>query len=413
MHLALVPLLAEAFTFVAGDRTEFRSRTDPSGTFADVVTVAQASMNLNLRRTNWTLMYSPSVTEMSIGTNTSGRYIFHVLSLSAQLRISPRTSLNWSESAMYGQQNFRLQTVSAATPTANSASNGGQTGTPPNNPATGTTPGTAGIAPIQGALENRTIQFGSLISNLGLQHSLGRTWSTGLNASYMLIGELDSYVPAIYPRTRMYQLGGNLSHRLGPSDQITFTETNTLSLIEPNAHASISTAGLTWNHQATRHIATTLFGLGSYVYSKDLTGRDTSALLPGFGGSALASTAVRPRPSRLTAVVTGAVSPVIDYLYGSVNNVATGSVEGIWRMNRLTLQVSGMAARSLNTNAAISMISAYTLTESLSYGLDRSMHWTLSTGSRQAMQTFSNGQQVPLTWVTFVGLAYTTGPVRL
>ena len=415
MSPLVLPIFAQALSVVIGARSEVRLRADATGRFVDIADTGQVALNLKLRRTSWTLAYAPSLTQTGVGSDTPGRYLVHWAGLSLRLRLTPRTTVMWSENATYGEQNFRIQTVSVPPPTIGNGAVGGASGSGSStvNPAPAVSNSGQSNAAAMAATGNNTIRFGSLSNNLNVQYVLAHRWTAGALASYTLMGELDSYVPVLLPRMRAYQAGLQLTHAASRRDTITLESDTNYTLIEPNAKSEIVSATVTGIHTLNRRAFVTAFGSGYYVHFVDLSGNRSSAVLPGTGASFTTAFALPPRPSRLTVTTTASIAPLIDYRYGGVNNLATVNAAFAWADRPVSLQVGGSAARSVGSFGAVTILSVYALTETLGYQLDRRNHWLVTVGSRQAKQTYAAGPQLPLVWVAFAAISYTTGILPL
>jgi hypothetical protein len=415
MSLILLPILAQAISLTMGASGEARVRTVGTTPYEDVATTGQVALNVDLRRTSWTLSYSPTVTQLAIGTPGAYLNVVHSFGLVSRLQLSERTTMNFTENATYGQRNFRQMAVSAPLPTVGDTgtSGTGATGSPPDTSTPGNSSDPQGGSAVLTAPGDRTIRFGSLTSGVGLQHVLARNWSTGASASYAIMGELDTYEPPVFPKRRTYQVDVQLSHLLSRSDSVTLSSSASYVLMEPNAESKLVSATSNWRHTLTRNASMSLFGAAYFVDAVDRLGNHRIVVLPGAGGTLSANIPVQPRPSSLTVFLSGDLAPRVDYQYGGISNGMSTNAGVTWTRNRLMLQVAGYVWHSLGHYGATSVRTIYGMTESITYRLDRPGHWSVTVGGRQAMQDFSSGQQMPFTWVWFVGLSYTTGAMYL
>jgi len=415
MSLTIVPILAQAFSVIMGARSEAMLRADGTGYYLDSTTSGQVALSLNLRRTTWTLMYGPTITEAAIGSRYYYQYVNHAAGLVSTLRLTPRTTMTWSEYATYGQQNFSVLAVNTPAPTITSGTStspgNGQVGSTTNAPGQGSNPQNGPM--VLAIPENRTIRFGSSTTGLGLQYALAPTWSAGASAGYALMGELDSNVPSVFPRRQSYLAGLQLSHVLTRRDSILVSTSGNYILMEPNAKSELVSIRTTWSHILSRNATMSLFGTVNYARSNDLLGDRESVVLPGVGGTFTAFTAVRPRPSHLTVFVSGSMAPMVDYQYGGISNSIAGAVGVAWTRDRWSLQLAGNFWHMIGSFGETSAVTTYGLAETFAYALDRRHHWNLLIGSRQAMQSFSSGQQMPTIWASFVGVSYTSGAINL
>lgn len=417
MSLLLLPVLAQALSLTVSDVSEMRARTDLTGTYMDLTTAGRFALDLKLRRVNWTLYYAPSVTQLGVESSESAVLVLHSEGLAARLHLTPRTTLTWSEYASYGSQNFRVLAVSA--PQSGVGNSAGLPSSPgagqPGSSSDGSgqsiaIPGQSGstVLTVPG---NRTIRYGSLTSGIGIERQLGRNWAMGALASYALSGEVDSYSPVTIPHARTYQGDVWTSHALSLRDQLRLTASSRYVLIEPGAETFMAMSNIAWNHNFTARAAMSLFAAGFYVNSTDLTADHTRELLPGFGGVLTLDEATRPSGSRIAATIATSNMPVIDYQYGGINDMLSTILRVTWTRRKLSFQILGGASRSIGSSGKVAVLSLYNLSEEIKYQLDRPRHWALSVGTRQAWQSFSTGQQLPMQWVAFLAISYTTGAI--
>ncbi len=413
MSLLFLPILAQALSVSLGDTSEARVRSDEIGQHFDLVTTGRVALNLGLKRSRWTLYYSPSISQLNAGESDSALILYNMGGLGATLRLSPRTTVDFVETAGYGTENLRALAVAA--PQANS---GATTGTPgsANSAQPGTTGPTAGETgsntgalgtPVLAAPAYATIKFGSVSSGAGVTQILDRKWAARMFASYTVVGGLDSYSESIIPRQSTYLGNTALSRLLGPRDQVVGTVLANYTLTEPTAVAFLSTITIAWNHRIDEWSTMSLLAGDAYTDSTGLDGTHYSGFLP-VAGVTLTLTKARPLAGgRLSATFASKVAPMIDRLSGSVVQVLTTSAGASWTRRRLTLQMMGIGATAIGNQSQAVVTSNYGVTESATYRLDR-RHWTVMAGSRQAYQRFSNATEPPLLWGAFISISYMT-----
>ena len=227
------------------------------------------------------------------------------------------------------------------------------------------------------------------------------------------MGELDTNVPPVIPRRQAYQAGLQLSHVFNRRDTLSISSSGSYTITEPSAESQGAAMSTNWSHILSRNTSMSLFGAVNYAHSIDLLGNNVSVVLPGAGGTLAINTAVQPRPSHLTVFFSGSMAPRVDYQYGGISNSVSGAGGIAWTRERWSLQITGNFWHLIASYGATSAVTTYGASESFVYALDRWRHWTVTGGTRQAMQSYSNGQPLPLTWVSFIGISYTTGPMIL
>ena len=407
MSLLLLPILAHALTVSAGDTSEVLVRSDDAGQHVDLVTIGRLALNLGLKRTNWTLYYSPSISQLSLGESDSALVLYNAGGLNASLRLSSRTTVNLLETAGYGVQNLRALAVAAPQPNPNTL-----TDTPAGANA-GSAPGTTGsnlgvTGPnVLAAPEYATIRFGAVSSGAGVTYVLDRKWTTGAFASYAISGGLDSYSESVIPRARMYSGTTSLSRRLGPLDQGIISANANYTLTDPTAEAFFATLSITWTHRFDKWIATSVSTGEAYAESTALDGTHYTALLPMASANFTLSKTKPVAGGRVSATVGASIAPLIDRLSGSVVEMLTTSAGASWNRRRLALQVAAFGATAIGHQNQAGVASFHGASESGTYKLDR-RHWFMAAGTQQAWQRFSNGQQLPLLWAAFIAITYTT-----
>src|SRR6266545_1619223 len=113
MSLVLAPILAQALTFYASDRTEVRTRLVPDDVYLDAETRPSVELELATRRTRWSLSYSPTLSALAIGDSNFGEVVlFHSARADAIFRW-PRSQLRLSQSGSFGDRNFQVAALSA------------------------------------------------------------------------------------------------------------------------------------------------------------------------------------------------------------------------------------------------------------------------------------------------------------
>jgi hypothetical protein len=417
MSLLLLPILAQALTLSAGDTSEARIRSDDTGQHVDLVTTGNLALSLGLKRTTWTLSYSPSVTQLGLGESSSLLVLFNAGNLNINLRLSSRTTLNFSESASYGLQNLRALAVSAPQTNFGNTTGSPADTNPPQPGSTGpasggssSSTGTAGT-PVLAAPEYATIKYGSFSSTIGLAHILDHNWMTGAIASYSDSGGLDAHSETIIPRAHTYSGRATLSRVLGPRDQATTLALANYTLTEPTAEAFFTSLSISWAHRINNLTSSSLSIGEAYSNSTALNGAHSAAVLPIAGATLLLNKVGSLAGGRLSATAETSVAPMVDRLTGSAIQMLNSTVGVIWNKRRFTLQSGVFGATVIGNQSQAAVVSTYGAVESASYQLDR-RHWTVTAGSRQALQRFANSQQTLTLWSAFASITYrtSTGP---
>jgi len=417
MVLSLLPILAQAISLTAGDVSESRLRFDGLGQHVDLVTTGQVALQVDFRRTNWVLAYSPSIIQVNVGEADSAPMSQHMGNLAGTLRLSKRTTLTWSESAMYGRMNLRAQAVSGQQPVAsNSGTSSGSVSSQPGSTATGSAPSNpVGGQPgsqVLAAPGNPTINYGAIASGAGIDYKLGKKWSARAFAGYTISGELDSQSPVVIPRARAIFGTESMAYELSKRDGVTFTSTDRYTLINPGAKAGVYTLNAGWNRIINRWSGMYLFAGESYFNSTDLTGKQSTGVLP-LLGAALTLEKAYHSAGGLMITVGASVAPMTDYLTGATSEMAATNVTAKWTQDRLSFQVLEYGASSVGHYGYSALSAIYSISEIVTYQLDRRQHWSATMGSRQAEQVFSNGSPQQMLWTAFLGVAYTTAPIPM
>lgn len=400
----LLPILAHALTVTVGDTTEAHYRSDDTGPHFDLITTGRMALNLGLSRANWTLFYSPSVTQLGLGSADSSLILYNAGGLNLNLRLSPLTTISFSELAGYGTQNIRALAVAAPQPNAATTTvQPGTTGAGQDSPNLGAAP-----PAVLATRNNATIGYGTLSSVIGITRVLDQRWATRWSAGYSISGGVDSLSETAMPRIRTYSSSLSLSRLMSPRDQAVSLASTSYTLTEPNAEAVLATLSVGWIHRFSTRSNVSFMGGEAYATSTAIDGSHSTEFFPVASIVLTTSKARSFAGGRLSAMVASSVSPVVDRFSGSAVPMLTNTVSSNWNRRRLSLQIAGMGASAIGHQRQSVITTNYALSESVSYQLDR-RHWTVTAGSRQALQRFADSQRLPLFWTTFISLTYTTG----
>lgn len=415
--MLLLPILAQAFSLSAGDMSTARVRADDLGTHIDVSNAARISLSLDLKRSQWTLTYSPAITRLNLGEADSSTVLVNSGDLSARLRLTPRTTATWSESGVYGRQNMRLLAAGqlipnapASTASPNAGSAAPATGSPNVSPA-GT--GTLALAAPSDAI----VTFGRLQTSLSLNHVLDRTWSTTLAGYYTVGGQLDSNTVATsgqttalyFPRMQTYAGSAMLAKILTPRDSGSIVTNFSHTDVEPSSEAIVATVLGSWLHGFSRSTRMDL-SLGASYTRATVAGRAPQASPLPYAQASLANTRSLVR-GKLTLFATTSLKPIVD-TYGGVYESFGNAVGANWRKRRVSVTFTGYGSNNIGSVGQTALSANYGVSEVVDYQLDKSARWTASAGSFQTFQSYTTGSQQVIVWSGFVSIAYNTALLR-
>jgi hypothetical protein len=401
-------------------------RSDGDGQHLDAITTGHIALQLALKRTTWTLTYSPSIVDFSLGEPSATLMVLNTGSLSANMRLTPRTTLTFQETGAYGRQSLQVlannQLLPTSAATAGSAGSGGtaQSGnsSTPGSSSSGAAGPTTGPSAIS-APANRTISFGSTTTTAGLNHNIDRKWLVGVFGAYTVSGQLnstgaDTSAPqgyALFPLMHSYTLTSRLTRILTPRDAISLILSGSQTSTQPVGHTLIAMASVAWSHRLSTSTSMRLAAGEAYLDSTDTTGIRGSTLTP-FG--LVGVDYMRPLSGGLlTFFANLSAMPVVDVSYGSGYEALNSSAGLNWTKRRLSVTASANGMSRIESLGNVSLLATYGFNEGLNYQLDRKRHWSIGAGAYQMWQSYALGAQQSAFWAGFLTLAYTTGPIQL
>ncbi len=420
MSLLLLPIFAQALSVNLADRTEIRTREDGLGQHLDLLETPRLELKAASYRTQWSLVYSPSISLFDLGSQATPPLLFQSLALNTNITISRRTSVYFNEYGMYGYQNFRALSVAPVNSTAPTGGPGGSTAAP----GTGSTG--AGPLAAQAGVQPSSLQFGLVSSTVGAGHRFAPRWRGNVSASYMYSGGLDAGSELYMPRSREFIETVSLVHSASTRDELGPQFNGLQGTTQPYAALTTATHSptdalvvdgmMTWTRRIARNISGSVSGGVAYaaVTRDDETNR---AILPVGGAYLEASKSMDGW--RSTASISETYAPFIDRLLGTISERAMTAVTVQSRKADLTLRVAAYSIVTTVHIGPVSLSNAWGADESIQYRLDR--HFSLELGSRQALQsyqalpndpTFAGGTQ-PLIWAFYSALVATTGDMKL
>ena len=381
MPLLLGPLLAQAITLTAGDRTEVRARTQSGEMRSDATTSATLQLARPAPPFSWTLAYNPSFTWMSFGASDSQKLIMQGVRAFARLQ-DRRTAFELSEDLTYGRQNYRVAALSA--PTA---------GSPPGSTAQ---PSTSAVATSSLNVVDQVVLTGSTSTTARLMHTLSPRLSALASAGYTESGGLDSASRATVPLFRTGSGTASMGYRLTPVDDLMTSGTGTATQM--------------WNGETrVRNWIVTIQESWLRRWSRQLTSRLSAGVAPTSsspGGVASAAVTYQDRVASGTLGTVAAMdlASLIDARTGELAQAVSASVSSSWLTGHFGLSGSASAVQSLDAPSSRGFSS---------YGLGATALYTMETqltfeGGVRAARSVSAGTSSPPEWAAFVAVRYTS-----
>lgn len=394
------PILAQALTLGAADRTELRGREFDGELDFDAQTSPSVTLALTTPRTSYSLTYAPTITLFSFQDPDAELVVFHNLTAAANLRFR-RTTLSLMQSAGYGRRNLRLDALTLSAPEAPAESP--DPTTPPPDPSV-----------TQTRAVDQVVRIGSSNTSLGLSHVLSRRWGLSEFVGYSVSGGLNNVSRAAYPLQRQGYGGVGLGYALTRNDGLSTRLDGRYSVTEPDEKAVIVSLEEVWSHRfSTTWTGSVGAGLAwTRFEDDDLPGGDTQ-LLP--AGSAGMDYSVARELDRFGLTFNVSVSPVVDRTTGGVDqrvlwSAAVSRTRGFW-----TLVGSTSGTRSLGGNSEVSLTS-YGASVGAIYQIAPEL--SVDTGLSVVWQDFEidgvlDDQGFEPIWAGFVGLTLSPRPLDL
>lgn len=449
MSPVLIPVLAQALMWSAGDRLDLRLRGNRLGTSFDLVTTGQVQVRAASSRATWDMAYRPSVTVLDFSERNSTTLVQHAGNLGANLQLTPRASISFSESAAYGEQHLQLLALTA--PQASDAQPNGAAGAGTPTSAANETPGAneapgANAAGTTGAGSgvnaqstgsqvvptSATIRYGSSNTGLRVSYRLESRWRLLARVGYSVSGGLDDASRQRLPRMITGSAGPALSYMASLRDRLSLgvdasrTTTNSPSL---EREAYVVSSGLDWDRTLSRnltgglsvglsyaHVSTTPLRTTTistlpapsepfYRRNDDEVRSQTQSIYP--TAAADVRMTERLRPGRLSIGLLEQVSPFVDRMTGVVVPRSLTQLDVTWTKSRFSAMAGVNAIFALTESIERNTLRrSYGLNQVLTYSLPR--NWQLEAGARQLWVSFADTND-QLTWIGYAAVAYTTG----
>ena len=433
MALVLIPILAQALFVSAGDRSEVSLRNTQDESYLDVVTQGQLGLAVLTRRSTWRLSYSPTLSQYDLGGATSSLLILHTGTFSANLRLTPRTSVFVMEEGSYGERSMRLMPL--VTPQSSGYYTAGAAADTPTGGAntSGGVGAQAGLGPQVTVPVPRTILYGSTTGTVAVTNQLNSRWQTLARLGYHVSGGLDQVSRSFMPRLETVSSGVALSHAATRRDQVVlgldaFRSNTRAEFVE--REAAVASADITWRHQSGRTLSAELSAgvafarvttfarspfrpefplpsVPSYDPALSNTHEADNFVVP--TGSLNLSSTHRWQRGRLQLGFAQSIYPYVDRMTGLVSPRSVTQVRAAWTRRRLTVGGTGEVATSLLSEREGSALRRlYNFHQFLEYALRP--HWTFQTGLRETLFDFAN-VDTTVVWIAYAAASYTTGDV--
>jgi hypothetical protein len=248
---------------------------------------------------------------------------------------------------------------------------------------------------------------------------LDRRWSAAAFAGYTVSKQLGANVTVantpqpyvFWPTTRSITVNAGVTHQLGSRDSVSLTGYSNTVSTEPSAQATILSGVVAWRHRFSLSTVGSLAIGEAYTDSIAQDGEHTRVILP-FALAAAEHNRIFQK-GRLSAFASVSTSPVVDSIYGTVYQALRSNIGAVWSKKQCGASVSGYGSSRIESYNQIALLAAYGASESVTCGLDRRRHWTVTVGAYQAWQNFAVGVQQSTFSAAYISLSYTTGAIAL
>jgi hypothetical protein len=419
----LVPILAQAVSLTLGDRTEARY-VDEDATRWEATTSPGAELALRLKRSDYSLSYSPELTITPLEHKPREKLVFHNLGANATYRFR-LTTLTLNSTLGLGQINFRTAalrgpagvtngqvpdpadgqvTPDPADPTAPDPAQpdptGGMPGANPNVDANGVP-----VQQGQTEIANRTVRYLTWNTTLSLSRQLSRQLSVGGYTGYSEQRGLDKASKLSYPKSRGISVGADVTHlyqlwkrdsfasSLSVEQAWSFDDTNVLSVVVRED----------WRHKIATGAASTLGGGLSVTRFSQRDGTVGISIFPtfnsGIGYSVKAAHGV-------LSMSTGAyAAPVLDPLRATVDPRLGVSGELGWIRESFSTSLSGDAAISVaDSKTDDNAVNSFNASYIAAYGILEGL--VVDVGARGTALSFGGTTTIPPSWAVFAGVGF-------
>jgi hypothetical protein len=408
MFALLVPLLAQALSVGVGDRTEARVRSTDGQGSVDLVTQATGGMRFTSPRYRWELTYAPTLTQLSLAQSSTSQLVVHNGMLAEQLRLSPRTTAFFAETATYGLQNFRVQSVSSpgslGAGVSSNPSDATASGTPTTQPTPGSQSGTSSLGVV-----DQTTRYVALSVSGSLSHQFSRRWRGDISTGYAMSEGVDSASRIRFPQLK--QLYGESSAYFAATqrDSLNLTARAERADMPSIMSAYGETLELGWSRRLSAFTRTRLTAGEAFIVWDNANGDKRRILLPvGSAGLTFAGRIGRGRSMQVSALER--VAPVIDRFRGTVYPQATSTLTVSATFDKLMPYASAFAAI---TGGSVPRTSRYSYGAILSLAYRLSKSFVVEAGVRQSVFWLTDGSPTTSSWVAYLAATFSTGDVRL
>jgi hypothetical protein len=404
MSFLIAPILAQALNVSVGDRTETRVRSTDDVSAVDVVRRANATVRLTTPRSSWSLAYTPTLTLLAIGDSSASRSFLHGLTLIEQLRLSPRLTAQFSESASYGFQNFRVMSVSAAT---GSIDSGTETGTP-TPPSGGATTPTQTMPALQNGVIDQNTRYYDVAMRGAVFYQLTRRWTESVFASYSSSAGISEASLRRFPKSIETEGGETTTYAVSRLDSIGLTGTVTRYEMPAIATVNGGTIEFGWSRNLSPFARGSLALDESFWSWKSIAGEERRMTFTGGYGS---FTYEKPyhHGDRVRLLIQERVSPKMDRFLGTFNPQSVTTVSVGKTHERLSLFLSGNAIITSGTMARTSRY-GYSGDVKLSYEIDRQVD--VECGVRQSGFAADNGNSATVTRAVYLAISFSSESTR-
>lgn len=408
------PILAQVITLGVADRTEARYIVTDTN-YAEAITAPRVGLNFGWRRVDLGVGYGPTVTVTPLGSSRE-LLLLHTGVVAATYRTA-RTTVTLSQTAVYGELNFRAQALGDPSATgvpnpAQPAPIGGSANPPPNTPPPVTTPGpvnpTPGSVPNTqnyGAFQNQAIPFASSATDLTVANEASKAFTVRGSIGYVVSGSVGPEKSENYPVVKGPRAAVGATYHPTRRDDVTTTLTTQWANVSATGNnAWLLIGNETWAHRIDRNTSTTLGAGLSITRNSQRDGLVYYTIYPTFN-SGIATTQMLAR-GLFTVGTSVSATPFIDPIRARVDPRLRIALSAAWTRDRFTASVTGGSAISLarddgpNSGSLNSVVGAAGIAYLLGSG------FSIDTGVRGFWQSFESSTTVPATYAVFVGLSY-------
>ncbi|HYQ18747.1 MAG TPA: hypothetical protein VEQ58_23390 [Polyangiaceae bacterium] len=419
MSPLLAPLFAQLVSLQLGDRTEGRYTVYNGDKRYEASSAPVVALVVSSRKTNFQLVYSPSLVMSPVERAPRELYVFHQIGASVGYTLK-RTTITAGSTFAIGSMNLKLiglqglqtpiATGAPAVPSPNAPTNG--TPTTPDTPTTGTgtptngmqQPGTTTGNPLtqQPAIDQK-VKFYVSTNTLGVTQLLTKNLRLGVIGSSSIANGMNDASRRVYPELRGWSLGANTGYLYLLSRQDSFNGTasfiKTWSSLDNEAAAL--NLSVTWTHRfgpMTSGSAGTGFSVTRFSQQDGLAG---FSVFPTF--TVGATHRVPVGRGGLAFSIAAYSNPALDPLRALIDPRIGMNANIVYSRKKLTLSTSGGVAFSLAPEATKgTSVNSLQAEARASYAIATVA--TVDTGARISRQTYGTEDVIPTSWAAFVGV---------